>query len=53
MRWRKLLGEAAPQWLQRILPYPDDGWGAFTLYLGVDEKIFSARFCDASPNPLR
>jgi C-3',4' desaturase CrtD len=40
----QLLGEAAPQWLQRILPYPEDGWGAFTLYLGVDEKIFPPDF---------
>jgi C-3',4' desaturase CrtD len=40
----QLLGEAAPSWLQRILPYPDDGWGAFTLYLGVDEKIFPPDF---------
>jgi phytoene dehydrogenase-like protein len=40
----QLLGEAAPQWLQSILPYPDDGWGAFTLYLGVDEKIFPPDF---------
>ena len=40
----QLLGEAAPQWLRRIPPYPDDGWGAFTLYLGVDEKIFPPDF---------
>ena len=40
----QLLGEAAPKWLRRTPPYPDDGWGAFTLYLGVDEEIFPSDF---------
>jgi len=40
----QLLGEAAPKWLRSILPYPEDGWGAFTLYLGVDEGVFPPDF---------
>ena len=40
----QLLGEASPRWLQRTLPYPEDGWGAFTLYLGVNEEIFLPDF---------
>jgi len=40
----QLLGEAAPKWLRRIPPYPDDGWGAFTLYLGVDENVLPPDF---------
>ncbi|HEX9373928.1 MAG TPA: FAD-dependent oxidoreductase, partial [Roseiflexaceae bacterium] len=33
----KLLGEAAPRRLRRAIDGAPGGWGAFTLYLGVDE----------------
>jgi len=31
-----LLGEDAPRQLRSLPPQPTDGWGAFTLYVGVD-----------------
>jgi C-3',4' desaturase CrtD len=36
----QLLGEAAPQRLQRRIAAAPRGWGACTLYLGVDEAAF-------------
>ncbi len=38
----QLLGEHAPRWLKRLPPYPEDGWGAFMLYLGVDASALPA-----------
>ncbi len=34
----RLLGSAAPPRLRNLPKQPGDGWGAFTLYLGLDEK---------------
>lgn len=34
-----LLGEVAPAPLQRVPPYPEDGWGAFVLHVGLDAKV--------------
>ncbi len=38
----RLLGDDAPPRLRRLPPRPQDGWGAFTLYLGVDEGVVPA-----------
>lgn len=38
----RLLGDAAPRRLQRIAQATPEGWGAFMLYLGVDEAAFPA-----------
>ncbi len=35
----RLLGADAPTALQRSATIPNDGWGAFMLYLGIDEAI--------------
>ena len=40
----RLLGEAAPPVLQKLPPPPNDGWGAFMVYAGVDESLFPADF---------
>jgi phytoene dehydrogenase-like protein len=34
-----LLGEDAPPRLKKLPPQPTDGWGAFTVYLGVDAAV--------------
>lgn len=36
---RDLLGEDAPTRLQRLPARPERGWGAFVLYLGIDEQV--------------
>jgi C-3',4' desaturase CrtD len=36
----ELLGDALPTRLSRIISKPPDGWGAFTVYLGVEDSIF-------------
>ena len=33
-----------PRQLQGLPPYPDDGWGAFMLYLGIDAKHIPPAF---------
>lgn len=38
----RLLGEAAPRRLARAIKSSPRGWGAFTLYLGVDEAAIPA-----------
>ena len=35
----KLAGEHAPSSLQRLPKNPTPGWGAFTVYVGLDERI--------------
>lgn len=35
----QLLGDDAPSRLRRLPPRPRDGWGAFTVYAGVDEQV--------------
>lgn len=40
----RLLGDAAPPVLQKLPAQPQDGWGAFMLYVGVDETAISADF---------
>ncbi len=35
----KLLGDAAPAKLRDLPPQPEDGWGAFMVYAGIDESI--------------
>ncbi len=37
-----LLGEEAPARLKRLPPQPLDGWGAFTVYLGVNSAVIPA-----------
>ncbi|RLT45603.1 MAG: FAD-dependent oxidoreductase [Chloroflexi bacterium] len=37
-----LLGEAAPPRLRALPPRPLDGWGAFTVYAGVDGAVIPA-----------
>ncbi len=37
-----LLGEDAPPRLKKLPPQPTDGWGAFTVYLGVDGTAIPA-----------
>ena len=39
-----LLGEAAPVRLRRLPPNPQDGWGAFMVYVGIDEAIIPMDF---------
>lgn len=36
-----LLGEDTPARLRHIPPMPDDGWGAFMVYIGLDEAFLS------------
>lgn len=40
----RLLGEAMLPVLQKLPSQPQDGWGAFMVYAGVDECIFPADF---------
>lgn len=40
----QLLGDAAPHKLRRLPPQPRDGWGAFMLYIGLDESALPANF---------
>jgi len=35
----ELLGEDAPSRLRKLPPQPADGWGAFTVYAGVDGRV--------------
>lgn len=37
-----LLGDAAPPRLRTLPPRPRDGWGAFTVYAGVDESVLAS-----------
>lgn len=37
-----LLGDAAPPRLAALPPRPTDGWGAFTVYAGVDGRLLPA-----------
>jgi C-3',4' desaturase CrtD len=37
-----LLGDAAPSKLRDLPEQPADGWGAFMVYVGVDESLFPA-----------
>ena len=39
-----LLGDSTPPRLQRLPPLPDDGWGAFMVYLGVDDELIPNNF---------
>ncbi len=39
-----LLGDAAPAWLRRLPPRPTDGWGAFTVYVGLAADALPASF---------
>lgn len=41
---RELLGEGAPAVLKRLPENPDRGWGAFMLYLGIDQQVLPADF---------
>jgi C-3',4' desaturase CrtD len=34
-----LLAEAAPAQFQHLPPYPEDGWGAFVLHVGLDARV--------------
>lgn len=36
---RNLLGDAAPRRLKNLPEYPTDGWGAFMVYVGLDETV--------------
>lgn len=40
----QLLGEDAPARLRSLPPQPNDGWGAFMLYVGLDETLLPADF---------
>jgi C-3',4' desaturase CrtD len=42
----ELLGEAAPRRLHTAIAQQPPGWGAFTLYLGVDESAFPPGFAE-------
>jgi C-3',4' desaturase CrtD len=35
----KLLGDQAPSRLRDLPPMPEDGWGAFMVYAGIDETV--------------
>jgi phytoene dehydrogenase-like protein len=37
-----LLGEAGPAKLRNLPPLPEDAWGAFTVYAGIDETVLPA-----------
>lgn len=39
-----LLGENAPRPLQNLPAQPKDGWGAFMVYVGLDEAVVPANF---------
>jgi C-3',4' desaturase CrtD len=39
-----LLGDSAPPRLQYLPPLPEDGWGAFMVYLGVNDALIPADF---------
>jgi C-3',4' desaturase CrtD len=39
-----LLGEAAPQKLRHLPDRPQSGWGAFMLYVGLDESVLGNNF---------
>jgi len=39
-----LLGQSAPPALRALPPQPKDGWGAFMVYVGVDEAIIPRDF---------
>lgn len=39
-----LLGEEAPPRLRRLPPHPQDGWGAFMVYVGLDAGLVPADF---------
>lgn len=41
---RDLMGELAPKPLQRLPHKPQQGWGAFMLYLGIDEGVLPSDF---------
>ncbi len=38
----RLLGEDAPRRLRKLAPWPRDGWGAFTIYVGLDASAVPA-----------
>lgn len=40
----KLLGENAPSRLQTLPPQPKDSWGAFMIYVGVDDSLIPPDF---------
>lgn len=40
----RLLGDAAPRRLKNLPPRPQDGWGAFMVYVGVDGAAIPADF---------
>jgi len=40
----RLLGEYAPRRLRRVPPTPKDAWGAFVLYVGLDESAVPSDF---------
>ncbi len=39
-----LLGDKAPHRLQQLPPHPQDGWGAFMVYVGLDGAAVPAEF---------
>jgi C-3',4' desaturase CrtD len=39
-----LLGEAAPADMRDLPPRPSNGWGAFMLYLGIDDNVIRPGF---------
>jgi C-3',4' desaturase CrtD len=41
---RRLLGDQAPSRLRRLSSWPEDGWGAYTLYVGLDGSAIPADF---------
>ncbi|MCX7969288.1 MAG: NAD(P)/FAD-dependent oxidoreductase [Armatimonadetes bacterium] len=41
----EMLGEFAPKWLRNLKPFPDDGWGAFVVYAGVEAAAIPKNFC--------
>jgi C-3',4' desaturase CrtD len=40
----RLLGESAPRRLQALPPMPQDGWGAFMVYAGLDQTALPEDF---------
>jgi phytoene dehydrogenase-like protein len=40
----ELLGDGAPATLRSLPPYPDDGWGAFVLHVGLDAGVIPDGF---------
>lgn len=40
----RLLGEATPAHWRHLPPYPQDGWGAFMVYIGLDSAVVPPDF---------